>query len=61
MLLILSKLQRPRKGIRIHHFSKLQFQADGKQLSGDYYEEMTPNEMETSESTQAHTTKWWHV
>ena len=61
LLLILSKLQNPSKGIGLNHFSNLQLKADGKQLSDDYYEEMTPNEMETSESTQAHTAKWWHM
>lgn len=61
LILILSRLQNPRNGIRLHNFSNLQSKADGKQLSDDYHEEMTPNEMETSESTQAHTTKWWHM
>lgn len=61
LLLILSELQNPRKGIGLNHFSNLQSKANGKQLSDDYCEEMTPNEMETSESTQAHTTKWWHM
>lgn len=60
-LLIFSKLQNPREGIRLHHFSNLQSKTDGQQLSDDYCEEMTPNEMETSESTQAHTIKWWHM
>lgn len=51
----------PRKGIGLNHFSSLQSKAGEKQLSDDYCEEMTPNEMETSENTQAHTTKWCHM
>lgn len=61
LFLILSKLQNLRKGISPNHLSNLHSTMDGKHLNGDYLEEMTPDEMETSENTHAHTTNWWHM